>query len=350
MNMKTLTIISFMCPILAVGSLVLSGCGGRATAAEGTVIAEFEWDGKHQITLEEMMEEISELPEYKQKKYQDKNGLEEYMTLMSESRLILCLAKDQKLDEDEEILKKVRDHLHALMLDKLTELEVEEKLVFTEDDYRLYYESHKEAYIDTENVELTCITLNDGDRAREVFEEIKAGKDIIEAATELSDHGELIGPGSNAEEPGKTGEIRRGSYPAGTEPFLDAAFSTEIGQIHDGVVDVTVRDKQYFMILRKDKHNQERQKMFDEEDVRKRVEKAVERTKRDELMEEWIVRLRDRAKIKLYSDRIPDTPGAEEGEAAEEDVQDSDESIASEDVVEKLRESTSSQEERTSPE
>ena len=32
------------------------------------------------------MQEISELPEYKQRQYQDKEGLETYMLLMAESR------------------------------------------------------------------------------------------------------------------------------------------------------------------------------------------------------------------------------------------------------------------------
>ena len=60
-----------------------------------------EWDGKkHHITLEEMQQEISELPEYKQRQYQDKEGLETYMLLMAESRLILSLARDRKLNED----------------------------------------------------------------------------------------------------------------------------------------------------------------------------------------------------------------------------------------------------------
>ncbi|MDE0040665.1 MAG: peptidyl-prolyl cis-trans isomerase, partial [Candidatus Poribacteria bacterium] len=221
--------------------VVFNGCGGSATAAEGTVIAEFEWDGKQQITLEEMMQEIGELPEYKQRKYKDKSGLEEYMTLMAESRLILCLAKDRRLDEDEEILKKVRDHLHKLMVDKITETEVEEKLVLTEEDYRLYYEANKEDYIDTENVELTCIALGDEERATEVSEELKGGRDMIELATELSDHGELVGPGSDAQNPGKTGKIRRGAFPEGTEPFVDAAFAAEVGEIHDGVIKITVR-------------------------------------------------------------------------------------------------------------
>ena len=308
---------------------VFSGCGGSATAAEGTVIAEFEWDGKHQITLEEMMQEIGELPDYKQRKYKDKSGLEEYMTLMAESRLILCLAKDRKLDEDEEILKKVRDHLHKLMVDKITETEVEDKLLLTEEDYRLYYEANKEEYIDTENVELTCIALGDEERAAEVFEQLKGGRDMDELATELSDHGELVGPGSDDQNPGKTGKIRRGAFPEGTEPFVDAAFAAAIGELHDGVIKITVRGKDYFIIFRKDVHNEERQKTFDEEGVRRNVERSAKRQKRKELMAEWLAQLRDRAKIQIHSELVPDAPmeeeEAEEEEVNEEDSQESEE-------------------------
>ena len=58
MNMKTFRIINFILMALVAISLVFNGCGGRATAAEGTVVAEFEWDGKHRITLEEMVQEM----------------------------------------------------------------------------------------------------------------------------------------------------------------------------------------------------------------------------------------------------------------------------------------------------
>ncbi len=304
--------------------VMFNGCGGSATAAEGTVIAEFEWEGKQQITLEEMMQEIAELPEYKQRKYKDKSGLEEYMTLMAESRLILCLAKDRKLDEDEEILKKVRDHLHKLMVDKITETEVDEKLVLTEEDYRLYYESNKEDYVDTENVELTCIAVGDEERAAEVLEELKGGRDMVELATELSDHDELVGPGSNAQNPGQTGKIRRGAFPEGTEPFVDAAFEAPIGEIHDSVIKITVRGQNYFIVFRKDKHTEERQKTFDEDDVRRGVERAAERKKKKELMAQWLAELRDRAKVNIHSDLIPDLP-TEEEEAEEEKVKEEEE-------------------------
>ena len=344
--MKTSKLANRMMIGLIATCFVFSGCGGSATAAEGTVIAEFEWDGKQQITLEEMLEEISELPEYKQRKYKDKSGLEEYMTLMAESRLILCLAKDRKLDEDEEILKKVRDHLHKLMVDKITDTEVTEKLVLTEEDYRLYYEANTEDYVDTENVELTSIALGDEERATEVLEELKGGRDMIELATELSDHGELVGPGSDAQNPGKTGKIRRGTFPEGTEPFVDAAFAATVGELHDSVIKITVRGNNYFIIFRKDVHNEERQKTFDEEDVRRSVERAAKRQKRKELMAQWLSQLRERAQVQIHREHIPDMPEEE----AEQDEVNGEDSAEIEEGQPESNESMTPKEESTSPE
>ena len=162
---------------------------------EGIVVAEFDCNGKQQITLAEMIQDISELSEYAPERYKDKARLEEYMTLMAEGRLILCLAKDRKLDEDPEIQKKVQNHLHMLLVNKITELEVEQKVKVTPEDMRAYYESHKNEFAEEEQVRLTCITLNDRNRAEEIFESIQSGKDIAEAAKELADSGELIGPG-----------------------------------------------------------------------------------------------------------------------------------------------------------
>ena len=287
---------------------LLTGCGDKAIGADGTVIATYEWDGKpHHITLEEMQQEISELPEYKQRQYQDKEGLETYMLLMAESRLILSLARDQKLNEDPGILKKVQDYLHELMVKKITAQEVDDKLALTEDDYLRYYEAHKEDYVRPAQVRLLCITLTDKARADEVFAEIKAGKDIAQAAQELSDRGELVGPGANPASPGDTDYISRNAFPEGTEPFLDAAFAAEIGALHDGVIEVEVQTQKYFMMFRKDEARDAYQKPFEEEDVRKNVVRKVEREKRKTLMKEWVAQLRDSAEVKTYNDRIPET-------------------------------------------
>lgn len=310
-------------PLLLLGILVTHpifySCGDKAIGADGTVIAEFDWNGKQRITLEEMMQEISELPEYKQRQYQDKEGLETYMLLMAESRLILNLARDEKLNEDPEILKKVQEYLHELMVKRITTQEVDDKLTLSEEDYIQYYETHKEEYVRPAQVRLSCITLLDKDRADEAYAQIKGGKDILEVAQELSDRGELVGPGANPASPGDTDYISRDSFPTGTEPFLDAAFAGEKGTLHDGVVEVEVQGQKYFMMFRKDDARDEYQKLLDDEDVRKSVERKAEREKRQQLMDEWVRQLRERAEVKTYIDRIPEAQSEEAEEASEEE-------------------------------
>ena len=321
--MKLLGIIGFILVGAAVISISLNGCGGKA-GAEGTVIAEFEWDGKHYITLEEMLQEISELPSYKQPQYQEaEGGYEEYMNLMAESRLILCLAKDKKLNEDPVVLKKVQDYYHELLVDRITEIEVEEKIKLTEEDYQAYYEENKGDYLVPEKVRLTCITVQNEERANEVFQRIKDGEDIAELAKELAANGELIGPGSNNEIPGDTDFFDDTMYSRRAKPFSDAAFELEVGQMNDEILHVELDEEHYYLIFRKEEVQPERQQTLEENSVRRNVERHVENQRREELMTDWLIRLHEQAEVKTFADRIPDTPEPEE-EAETESTDESD--------------------------
>ena len=321
--MKLLGIIGFILVGVAVVSISLNGCGGKA-GAEGTVIAEFEWDGKHQITLEEMLQEISELPSYKQPQYQEaEGGYEEYMNLMAESRLILCLAKDKKLDEDPEVLKKVQDYYHELLVDKITAIEVDEKLKPTEEDYQRYYEENKGDYVVLEKVRLTCITIQNEDRAKEVFQRIKAGEDIAALAKELAENGELVGPGSNNEIPGDTDFFDNTMYSRRAKPFSDAAFALEVGQMNDEILHIELDGEHYYLIFRKEEAQPERQQTLEEKSVRRNVERHVENQQREELMTDWLIRLHEQANVKTFADRIPETPEPEE-EAETDSTDESD--------------------------
>ena len=321
--MKLLGIISFILICAMAVSISLNGCGGKA-GAEGTVIAEFEWNGKHHITLEEMLQEISELPTYKQPQYQEaEGGYEEYMNLMAESRLILCLAKDRKLGEDPEVMKKVQDYYHELLVDKITEIEVDQKLKPTEEDYKLYYEENKGDYVVPEKVRLTCITVQNEDRAKEVFQRIKDGEDIADLAAELSEKGELIGPGSNNKIPGDTDFFDDTMYSRRAKPFSDAAFELEVGQMNEEILHIELDEEHYYLIFRKEEVQPERQQTLDEKSVRGNVERRVENQKREELMTDWLIRLHEQAQVKTFSDRIPDAPESDE-EAETESTDESD--------------------------
>ena len=197
-----------------------------------TLIAEYECDGRQLITLAEVKDEFSGLPEFARKKYKDKSGLEEYINLMGESRLMLCLARERKIDVDAKIVEEVKDYQHNRLIEKITELEIDQKIQLTEEGYRRYYEQHKADYFQPEKVRLICLTLRSKEFADQVFQRIRAGEDMIEIATELSDRGELtVGPGSNPKKPGDTGFFTHASYVERAEAFADAAFALEVGEM-----------------------------------------------------------------------------------------------------------------------
>lgn len=280
----------------------------ESSEADKTVIAKFECDGTQQLTLTEIKYELDGLPDFAKEKYKGKAGIEEYVNLMAESRLMLCLAKNMKIDEDVKVVALVRDYQHKVLIDKVTELEINQKLRLTEEDYRRYYEKHKADYFQPEKVRLTCITLQSKELAEQVFQRIRAGEDMGEIATELSDRGELtVGPGSNPRRPGDTGFFTHASYIERAKSFADAAFALEVGEMIEEVFPIKVEGEQYYLIFRKEEFREARQPKFEEERLRKRVVKDAERRARQDLTEKWLTRLRETAQVKTFPDRIPES-------------------------------------------
>ena len=274
--------------------------------AESIVVAEFDWNGKQQITLAEMIQDIRELSEEKPERYKDRARLEEYVTLMAEGRLILCLAKVRKLEEEPEIQRKIQRYLHTMLANKLWKVEVEEKIEVTEEDIQAHYEARKSEFAEEEQVRLTCITLRDSDRAKEVFESIQLSKDMVEVAKALSDSGELTGPGADPLNPGDTGYLTRDTFPKEQQAFTDAAFAMEVGQTVDDIMTVSFQGRQYYTIFRKEEHNPARQKTLDDPEVRRVVTADTQTEIRVALTNNLHTQLRNKAKLKIYFDRIPE--------------------------------------------
>ena len=305
---------------------------GKANDTDRVVIAEFEWKGKKQITFEDIIKEISELPEHMQRQYQSKERLVEYMQLMAESRLILCLAKDKKLNEDPQILQKVKDyrheligskrrsghpenfqvtpeHLkkledytHQLMVEKLAEIEVDAKVSYTDEDLMSYYEAHKDYYVSEAKVRATCITLKDEDLANKTLKAVKAGRDIIEMAKQLFEEGKLAdGPGTAEEDPGNTFFFSRTASLPWSE-FINAVFSMKIGEMTDVIFETKVNDETYYLIFRKEEQQPARNQSFDE--AKSDVERKVKQNKQRARIIEWITELSEKGRLKTYPERI----------------------------------------------
>ena len=279
------------------------------------ILVEYKWNGEpYQISLADLNAAIAELPVYRQQNYKTRADKAEYLGELIEERLKIHRAIDDGFDKLPEHLKKLDDYTHQLMVEKLTEIEVDAKVNYTADDLMAHYQANLSEYIEDEKVRATCITLDDEDLANETLDAILAGKDIAEMAKELSEAGKLAnGPGSSdPEDPGNTYFFTKSASPRWSE-FIDAVFEQEVGDMTDTVFEIDVSEETFYLIFRKEEHQPERQKEFDE--VKKNIERTVERTKKRERINEWVTEISDRGKLKTYPENIPEPPQPEETES-----------------------------------
>ena len=282
------------------------------------ILAAYKWnDEMHQISLADLNAAIAELPVYRQQNYKTRADKAEYLEELIEERLQIHRATDEGFNTLPEHLKKLEDYTHQLMVEKLTEAEVDAKVIYTDEELMAYYQANLSEYIEEAKARATCITLDDEDFAYETLDAIKAGKDIVEMAKELSEAGKLAsGPGTNRDDPGNTYFFSKAAS-ARWEEFIEAAFNQEVGEITDTVFETEVNDAVFYLIFRKEEHQPERQQEFEE--VKDDVVRTVEREKKRARINEWVAEISERGKLKIYPENIPEPPQPEAAETEESD-------------------------------
>lgn len=275
------------------------------------ILVEYKWNGEpQQISLAELEAAIAELPPYRQRNYANKAGKAEYLEEYIDKKLKLLQAKDAGFDTLQEHLKMMEDYTHQLMVEKLTEIEVDSKVAYTDEDLMAYYEEHKAEYVEAEKVRATCIPLDDEDLANQTLDQIKEGKDIIEMAKTLSEEKKFAnGPGVNQEDPGNTLFFAKDASPNWSE-FINEVFQMEIGEMTDAVFETEVNDETYYLIFRKEEHKPERQKEFEE--VKSNIERKVLREMKRARILEWVEQISQSGKLKTYPENIPEPVQPEE--------------------------------------
>lgn len=287
-----------------------------ASMESQVILAEFTWNGEpHQISLADLNAAIAELPVYRQQNYESRADKAEYLGEMIEEKLKILRAADEGFDKLPAHLKKLEEYTHQLMVEKLTETEVDAKVTYTDEELMAHYQENLSEYIEPAKARATCITLDDEDLANETLDVILAGKDIVVRAKELSDAGKLAsGPGTNRDEPGNTYLFSRAAS-AQWEEFINAAFAQEIGEITDTVFETEVGDKTFYLIFRKEEHHPERQKEFAE--VKDDIQREVKRNKKRIRINEWLEEISAHGKLQTFPENIPALPEPEEAESEE---------------------------------
>ncbi|GIX06118.1 MAG: hypothetical protein KatS3mg115_0521 [Candidatus Poribacteria bacterium] len=295
------------------GSLNLEAPFGESPDL-GLILAEYNWGGQsYQFTLADLLDRYRDLTEYRKTRLNSRERWIEFLNEQLTEALKVHEAKDLGYGYTEEDERRLQEYRHQLMVEKLVREEVDEKISYTEEDLQAYYEEHRDEYIEPEKVRLTCITLTDREEAEKLLEEIKNGRDIVEAARTYSEMGKNAGPGVGNY--GDTGLFDRSTYGHAKE-FTEAAFSLAVGEITPEVVVQPLQDQTYYMIFRVEEKQPQRYKTLDE--VRRQVERAVEKVKKRERLQEWLAGLKEKANLQIYYDRLPQEVGqAEEGASSE---------------------------------
>jgi hypothetical protein len=141
------------------------------------ILAQYEWDNvQFHISLADLKSAIEKLPKTRRDDLISKNSRAEYLEELTNEKLKVLDAIGRNLDTDASLLKSVEEYQQQRMVQRLIEIEVDEKVSYTEAELKAYYEAHKEDYVAKAESHATCISLTSRHRAQEVLDEIKKRK------------------------------------------------------------------------------------------------------------------------------------------------------------------------------
>ena len=155
----------------------------NATRTSGTVVAEI---GSDKVYLEDINESFDNLPDWMRKQFEGKQAKAEFAKKYVADELFFRKALKLELDKDADIRKKVKMAQRELMVNRVLESELKEKVKIEEDDLKNYFEANKTRYDQKEAVKVGLIKAVNKEVAEKIFKELKAGKDFNSYAKEIS--------------------------------------------------------------------------------------------------------------------------------------------------------------------
>ncbi|MCK5421385.1 MAG: peptidyl-prolyl cis-trans isomerase, partial [Deltaproteobacteria bacterium] len=149
----------------------------------GKVIAEI---GSRKITLREVDEAIDELPPWIKEQFKGKEKKVEFMKKYVADELFYRKAKKLEYDKDTELRKKTSHFMKQLMVNKVLEEDIKDKLTIEEDDLKNYFKANQERYKERSQARIRLIKAGMEEIAKNIVKELKKGRDFTELAKEVS--------------------------------------------------------------------------------------------------------------------------------------------------------------------
>jgi peptidyl-prolyl cis-trans isomerase C len=259
------------------------------------------------ITVEDFQQELKSLPEYTQRRMNAKEQKQKHLDKMIEEILLLQEAERRGLDKDNEIQGKVERYRRRLITERLYREIAQERAAISEEEVQKYYEEQKSRFAQKERIRarqiLILVAPNAGpeketeakNKAEEALGRVKSGEDFAEVAKQVSE-------GPAASRGGDLGFFSRGRM---VPEFEEIAFSLE----EEGDTSDLVRTKFGYHIIQLTGRQPAKELALDE--VRDRIVRQLESTKRREIRQSLAKDLRQQADVEVNLKLLEESTGGE---------------------------------------
>ena len=266
--------------IITILVLMLSGCAGPS---DKDVLARI--DRKNTITLAGFNERISKLP----KRYQDviNKNKKEFLDEIIIDTLLYNEAVRKKLDRDDDVKKVIREAEKKILIARLLNEEVEEKIIVNEKDISAYYDANKEKFATPEALRASHILVKTEEEAGDILVELSNNRNFEALA-----RGRSVDPSSKIG--GDIGYFTRHQLVPEIE---EICFNMQVGEI-SGIV----KTKFGYHIIKLTERKPPRVKELAE--VRDGIEQTLKRLKKKVLFNEFVTALKEKAQITINNNLL----------------------------------------------
>ncbi|MBW1838677.1 MAG: peptidyl-prolyl cis-trans isomerase [Deltaproteobacteria bacterium] len=258
----------------------------------GKLVAEI---GNRKITLREVNEALDALPPWMKEQFKGSEKKLEFMKKYVADELFYRKAKKLEYDKDGELRKKTADFMKQLMINKILEDEIKDKITVAEDDLKNYFKANQDRYKEIAQARIRLIKAGMEEIAQNILKELTQGKDFAELAKEISLEEESAKRGGEWE-----GWVTEGKDDLGignTDEVSKSIFSTSPGNISP-----IVKAGNYYYIFKVGELKPER--MRDYAEVREWVNNDYTSHKMKIAYQDLLKQVLTSSEVKLYPEVI----------------------------------------------
>lgn len=229
--------------------------------------------GKEEISEREIKEALNGLPQWMQKEFLTPSGKKEFIRQYVGQEVLYRKAKRLGLDKNPKIRKNIAFLIKQIVVEEFLKKEIEEKLKYTEDDLKLYYQANKNDYLEKEAIKISYQEVKNNNK-QEAKQALREGK-----GTKLNDW--IFKGQSFLPEIGEAKEI------------IEQLFLIKKGNISSVF---KIQDKAYIFSI--DERKAQQQKNYEE--VKNYVEKDYKLRKQTELTKSLLKKALEEQEVKFF--------------------------------------------------